>query len=283
MENNDFEIFNANDSINNSIDFNIGNELNNISYVNDDNQIVEPIEVNAVPQITVNPAGNVTSVIFTEDTKEETENKKSMPQFIFDENGMVTNVIYNEEPIIGPNEEVKNVNSKFTFDENGAVTAVSFVDKEKENKVVKTPKFTFENGVVTSVSLEEAPKNSRVKAVPKIEFDENGIVIADHESDNLVEEIKEDSPIVEKSELDILIDDINANREKINNEFARLNNIIKMATEAGIADSQYLKDTFEKIAIFNSVNDKFNIDADNYIASLKNTDTVIPLSAIEEQ
>ena len=89
------------------------------------------------------------------DTKDTIDEKNSLNEIKFDENGIVISA-----PVSEPKEF-------FTFDENGVV-----IDQttDKEKKVSETnEKYTFdENGVVIS-------NNSN--SIPKYEFDENGIVI----------------------------------------------------------------------------------------------------------
>ena len=324
MENNEFNVIDTNEPIESN---NIENELSsvNVSYLDDNNEIIEPAveEVIATPQVTVNDEGNVTSILFTD----ESDEKKAMPQFIFDENGTVVDVVYNNEPVVKEEETIMPVAPKFTFDENGIVTSVSLVGDTKEDNEVainKVPKFTFdengtviavslddkpevkeenednnvfskitfdENGTVTSVSFEDekALENEEVVA-PTITFDENGIVTSYSneetiepklnfdEEGNLVsitsadEEVKEEAPTGISKEEEKLIADIEANRAKINEALEEYKKIENAARAVGIADNEYLVDTFEKVKSYDLAKDKFNEGVDGYIAGVNNSD-----------
>lgn len=264
-EENNFEIINTENPIENStieqektFDFsNLDDELKKIdlSYVNDDINIVEPShentqklfendddlnnnietldfnESNIPNSFEVQPESIINNQI-NEDTLFETI---ELPKI----NETLTN---NDETVLTP------VNNELTKTDDYSLNSNDSVKPIVEDDV----RFTFdENGVVTSITSVEEPVATEV--LYDDEKEEIELPKVDNEKENS-------------------INNINSNREKINSEFARLNKIIELAKKSGVADSEYLTDTFEKMEVFNSVNQRFNKDLDDYIASLNSDD-----------
>ena len=286
MENNEFEVFNANEpltsnveELKNDIDLsNIDEELKNIniSYVNDDSDIVEPeltnskdvdlaeelptIEPQEESKYTFDEAGTVVAVNGEEPTAEElpTIEPQEESKYTFDEAGTVVAVngeepVAEELPTIEPQEE-----NKYTFDEAGTVVAVNGEEPVAE----ELP--TIETAVIETPDTEEKTNFT---------FDENGTVISmsDAAEPVVAESIQYDTDSNEtkltKEELDA-IEDIKKNRDIIDEQFKNINEIVNQAREAGIADTEYLAETFDKISVIGLVNERFSNNVDKYVDSI---------------
>ena len=264
-EDKNFEIINTEtpiesnvNELKNNIDFsNIDNELKNIdlSYLNDDSSIVEPSTENT--QKLFESDSELNNNIETLDFSEPI-----VPNSFEMESESEINSPVNEENVISNEESVSTFDTfEPTIDSSFAETvelpktddySFNTIDTNEEVKPVieNDVRFTFdENGVVTSIASVDEPVKTEV--------------LYDEEKEEM------ETPTIDIEKEDA-ISNINSNRDKINEEFDRLNKIIELAKETGIADSEYLKSTFEKMEIFDSVNQRFNKDLDDYIVSLNN-------------
>ena len=264
-EENNFEIINTENPIENStieqektFDFsNLDDELKKIdlSYVNDDINIVEPSHENTQKLFENDDDlnNNIETLDFNESNiqnsfevqPESIINNQTNEDTLFETielpkiNETLTN---NDETVLTP------VNFELTKTDDYSLNSNDSVKPVVEDDV----RFTFdENGVVTSITSTDEPVATEV--------------LYDDEKEEI------ETPKID-NEKENSINNINSNREKINAEFARLNKIIELAKESGVADSEYLTDTFEKMEVFDSVNQRFNKDLDDYIASLNSDD-----------
>ena len=327
MENRDeFEIFNANEPTTNVSKLettNVDDELQNIniSYVNDDSDIIEPdtnIDFNAnlfdAPAAEDKYTFDENGTVIAANDEEAVIETEPEDKYTFDENGTVI-AAKGEEAVVETEPE-----EKYTFDENGTVIAA----KDEEAVIETEPEeiYTFdENGTVIAAKDEEAVVETEPEE--KYTFDENGTVIAANDEEAIVETEPEDKytfdengtviaaadtdaetnddftfdengnvisqPTMEETVATTLeytpesnepkftdeeleaIEDIKTNRDMINEEFKKLEEMINIAKETGIADSEYLQETFEKAEVFSAVNEKFNSDIDNYLSSANET------------
>ena len=215
-------------SINNSIESlndismdSIENELNNIniSYVNDENDIVETpsaVEDNSIDLITPQPEESKN--LF--DIEPSFETKIEEPTFSTIETPVVEDISIpeiNTSAFENPTDvEIKD---SFTFDDNAIISTPSVM--ESVDAIEKTP-------------------------------------------------VAEDTPITEEAEITNSVIDEKLKRviENVNNmniNYAKIKSILENAKVNGIADSEYLKATFEKMAVFDEIMNKFNDKASKYI------------------
>jgi len=222
MFNNEFEVNSIDNTIDNSINNNIDsfndismdsieNELNNIniSYVNDDNKIVEAPSVDLIT-----PQPEESKNLF--DIEPSFETKIEEPTFSSVETPVVEDISIPEiNASVFENKEVVENNDSFTFDDNGLVSAPTVME-------------SFE-------PIEETPVTEETEI-----------------SNNIIDE-----------RLKRVIENVN----NMNINYAKIKNILENAKVNGIADSEYLKATFEKMAVFDEIMNKFNDKANKYINS----------------
>ena len=254
-------------------------------YKFDENGVVTSVSKNPEEKYEFDERGYVVSVNDEDEIEKKADNESSLSKYTFDENGRVASV--NGE------EEIETISArepslqKYIFDENGLVVAVA--DENQKSK------YNFdENGVVVSINDKEdtidenndivmVDYNEKVKPViedgVRFTFDENGVVTSIAGADEPIktevlydEEKEEIETPTNDSEKEKSINIICDYREKVNAEFAKINKIIELAKETGASNSPFVEESFEKMNVFNLVDQRFNTDFDNYLADLNNSD-----------
>lgn len=224
--------------INNNIDNSINNDLESINLSMDN---IEN-ELNNINISYVNEDNNIVEPSTTSDE---------------------VNVITPDFDVIEPQpEENKNL-----FD----------VEPIVENKIEEPSISNIELPVVDDISIPEysspASENESIDN-NYFTFDDNGIVTAPVEIETVtpIEEKVDaaETPAIEEANVESIDEKLKSIIESVNNiniNYAKIKSVIENAKLTGIADSDYLKATFEKMAIYDVIIDKFNEKADKYISS----------------